>query len=109
MFILAGAQFRPVEAQSALIGMEIGARVDLVPDPSNKYDPNAIQVIDQASGQFVGFVPKAQTKDVFPIIAEDGSICVLWSNFERRRPWFRLHPAGYEFTLPGAPDDEVPF
>ena len=44
------------------------ADVDLVPEPDNQYDPNAIKVI--ADGVLVGYVPSRKTKSVRKIMDE---------------------------------------
>jgi hypothetical protein len=58
-FILAGGQFRPVEAQIILNGLNVGDFVELLAEPDNPYDSNAIAVI--AKGEHIGYVPRTQT------------------------------------------------
>lgn len=42
--------------------------VELVPEPDNKHDPNAIKVI--MNGQHIGYVPKEKTADVKKILPD---------------------------------------
>jgi hypothetical protein len=58
-FHLVGARFRPVEAQSILLEAEVGDPVQLEPEPTNAYDPNAIKVIYKE--HHVGYVPRETT------------------------------------------------
>lgn len=63
-FYVAGVQFRPeADIKRALAdGLSEGAKLNLVPEPTNKYDPGAIAVVHY--GVTIGYVPKAQQADV---------------------------------------------
>jgi hypothetical protein len=55
---------------------EMGVKNDehlarLVPEPKNKYDPKAIAV--KIGGKVVGYIPKTDTEDWHPVIAELGA------------------------------------
>ena len=77
-FAIAGAKFRPNDAKATLLAAQEGDKVSLIPEPTNPYDPNAIQV--HIDGQFVGFVPKVQTEDVQPLIDAGYSATVKLQN-----------------------------
>ena len=56
--IVAGVSFR----QLAVEAVDIGDEVQLVPDPDNQYDPNAVKVM---SGEhWLGFIPRDQAETV---------------------------------------------
>jgi hypothetical protein len=59
-FDIAGAQFRTNDQKDALLEAQVGDEAKLIPDPTNKFDPNAIEV--HLGSHFVGFVPKTQTE-----------------------------------------------
>jgi len=54
-FYAAGIQFRP-EWRENLASLEEGDELLLIPEPTNKFDPNAIQIYS-FSGVFLGYVP----------------------------------------------------
>lgn len=54
-FYAAGIQFRP-EWRENLASLEEGDELLLIPEPTNKFDPNAIQICS-FSGVFLGYVP----------------------------------------------------
>lgn len=64
-FNLAGAQFRPAEAQAAMLDLAPGQTVLLVPEPTNPFDPDAIKVVtmDDADqpAHHIGYVPRKLT------------------------------------------------
>jgi hypothetical protein len=84
-FDIAGAQFRNHEQKAALLEAQIGDECKLIPDPTNKYDMNAIEV--HFGSHFVGFVPKTQT-EFFHGGIKDESIRA-----------FMLVPNGYYSTI----------
>lgn len=53
---LVGASFRPKDAKDVLASLSEGDIVQLVREPDNKYDPNAIQI--HYDDHFIGFVAK---------------------------------------------------
>lgn len=55
-FYVAGVQFR-LGYQRALETIQEGDSLDLIAEPTNQYDPNAVQV--HFEGIFLGYVPKA--------------------------------------------------
>jgi hypothetical protein len=65
-FNLAGAQFRPTEAQAAMLDLAVGQTVLLVPEPTNPFDPDAIKVVtlddNDQPAHHIGYVPRKQTE-----------------------------------------------
>jgi hypothetical protein len=64
MFIevpLRGAKFRTLSEQTKVLELEVGQEVKLVPEPTNKYDTNAVKII--VAGELgetfhLGYIPK---------------------------------------------------
>jgi hypothetical protein len=65
---IAGAKFRQMDEQVHLAGLAEGAEIDLKPEPTNKYDPNAVQVIHD--GHHVGYVPRDLSAEVARLFAQ---------------------------------------
>ena len=72
-FYIAGVQFRPKnEIAEASKRLKQGAQLSLIPEPENKFDPNAIKIIYkdytedmQSSAElFLGYVPKKFSSEV---------------------------------------------
>ena len=61
-FYVAGVQFH--ELHTCIKEMAIGDTLSLIPEPSNKYDPNAVRIefnsLNQDKEIMLGFVPKAK-------------------------------------------------
>ncbi len=55
---LVGVNFRPAEAREVVKSCQTGHVFDLAAEPSNPYDANAVQVIDPATGHFVGYLSR---------------------------------------------------
>jgi len=59
---LRGANFRPQPAKDKVLALESGDIVDLIPEPENPYDPNAIAVYYE--DEHIGFVAKEVAVDL---------------------------------------------
>lgn len=51
----------------AIERLQVGDRVHLVPEPSNRFDRHAIQVLAE-DGQELGYVPRASQERVLPML-----------------------------------------
>jgi len=69
-FYVAGVQFRPRgEIDKAVREMKVGDKLGLYPEPTNKFDPNAVKILfEPADGPgdviFLGYVPKKFSSEV---------------------------------------------
>jgi hypothetical protein len=70
-FFIAGVQFRPKgDISIAAAKIKIGESLKLKPEPTNKFDPNAVQIIFKGSIAerrepiFLGYVPKKFSSEV---------------------------------------------
>jgi HIRAN domain len=61
---LRGMNFRPIEAQAIVMALEEGDPLLLDREPENPYDPNAIKVLDPATGHHLGYVAKEVAVDL---------------------------------------------
>ena len=59
---LRGANFRPQQAKDKVLALESGDLVDLIPEPDNPYDPNAIRV--EYEEEHLGYVAKEVAVDL---------------------------------------------
>lgn len=59
-FAIVGTKFRPKSAQEIAHNLRPGDEVQLVPEPENPYDENAIKVL--AEGEHIGYVRAATAK-----------------------------------------------
>ena len=86
-FFIAGVQFRPrpvIEAATKL--MEVGDILTLTPEPTNKFDPNAIRIEYNTESWralygapvFLGYVPKKFSSEVSALLSIGAPIyCVV--------------------------------
>lgn len=59
---LAGLSYRPAEIKEIVAKLEAGQPLQLVRDPANKYDTNAVKVMH--GDVFIGFLPAAVSRDM---------------------------------------------
>jgi hypothetical protein len=101
-FNVAGTSFRLKEAST----VGIGDRLDLVPDPTNKYDPNAIKLL---KGELhIGYVPKPHIDEVKAWIV---AVAAERKTYACIAEYVWKHHAGVGITavlLPGAEAEPVP-
>jgi len=88
-FYIAGVQFHDLKTVIDVI--KEGDHFVLIPDPTNKYDPNAVEIkhIDKDYDEiFLGFVPKKFSSEVAAAL-EIGKVleCVLVKLNKAAKPW----------------------
>lgn len=70
LFFIAGVKFRPIpEIHTAAKFMKVDDYLILRPEPTNKFDPNAVQIIfkgvfGEREPIFLGYVPKKYSSEV---------------------------------------------
>ena len=73
-FFIAGVQFRPKdEIAAALKDLAVGDTLTLVPEPDNRFDPNAVRLVhalktDKEEICFLGYVPKKFSSEVSALL-----------------------------------------
>lgn len=84
-FFVAGIQFRPKEEiEKAIKGMEVGDILQLICEPTNKYDPCAVKIICNLfegnitdDSIFIGYVPKKYSTLVTDMISNKSAVCTV--------------------------------
>ena len=77
---VAGTSFRQLQCEAAAkAASERTLRVELIPEPSNIYDPNAIMVVvvDGAIRYHIGYIPKGVTSRVHAMLKHGALIDTL--------------------------------
>ena len=64
---LAGLSFRPIDAKAAANELIEGDQLNLVREPTNRFDENAIQV-HTLNGDFIGYIAKDLAATLAPMI-----------------------------------------
>jgi len=75
---IVGVHFRPAEAKVIHNALQIGERVELVADPDNAYDPNAVKVM--AEGEHIGFVARVNNYEIADYLNDGGTEAVATIN-----------------------------
>jgi hypothetical protein len=86
-FYVAGLRFYKYSEVKNLI--TVGSKIDLVPEPENQYDPNAVQLHFQ--GMMIGFVPKKHSAYVSAIFEVGGIHCVVKEINPQEKPYLQLN------------------
>jgi hypothetical protein len=76
-FYIAGVQFRPKdEISAAAKDLVVGDTLLLVPEPDNKFDPNAVKILSphkigemEYGTIFLGYVPKKYSSEVAAMLS----------------------------------------
>jgi len=111
-FFIAGVQFH--QAKRVINDLKEGMELELNPDPNNKYDPNAIEILyyDLNEPTMLGFVPKKFSPEVaaFLEIAEI-PICTITSIDPKAKPWEQIKVVIKEEEVDeeGPEIDAIPF
>ena len=93
-FFIAGVQFH--EAKTVLKKLESGMELALNPDPTNKYDPNAVEIlymgVDTKDDVMLGFVPGKLSAQVAASLAMGREVvCTLDAIQPDEKPWKQLY------------------
>lgn len=64
--LLRGVSHRPIEAKAVVKDLEEGDALLIEREDDNKFDANAIKVIHDPSGEFIGYVAKEIASDLAP-------------------------------------------
>ncbi len=92
-FYIAGVQFRPKDITNKVMKqLKKGDYLDLVPEPTNKFDPNAIQIcfedLDSPDMIHLGYVPKKFSAEVAGLLETDIDLeCIVEEINSSAKPW----------------------
>ena len=83
-FKLAGAKFHNLH--KVLEQVEEGDGLDLVPEPDNKYDPNAIKVLWE--GTMIGYIPRVFSAEVAGLLESGAELGARIDRLNKdAKPW----------------------
>lgn len=83
-FFIAGVQHREGYQQVMSHLME-GADLDLVPEPANKFDPNAIRIMHE--DKMLGYVPKKFNSEILAALSVGDVGCTITKLDASAKPW----------------------
>lgn len=86
-FYIAGVRFH--ELDSVIDDIAEGDHLTLVPEPSNKFDPNAVKI--EFLGAMLGYIPKKHSSEVCAMIDVGKELeCVLTKLNKNAKPWEKV-------------------
>lgn len=75
---IVGVHFRPAEAKAIHNDLQIGQHVDLIPEPDNNYDPNAVMVY--SDNVHIGYVARVNNYEIADYLNSGGEHAVATVN-----------------------------
>lgn len=87
-FFIAGVQFH--ELHKVIKSLEIGNNFELVPEPTNKFDPNAVRLEYNTSNETImcGYIPKKFSAEVAAMISIGKCLeCKIIELNPEKKPW----------------------
>lgn len=82
-FFIAGVQHH--DLHKVIKNLSVGDLLDLVPEPTNKYDPNAVRI--EYDGTMCGYVPKKFSSEVSAMFEYGDPICIIKTLDPSAKPW----------------------
>lgn len=84
-FFVAGVQHH--DLHKVISDLEEGDELDLIPEPTNKFDPNAVK-IEAPDSVMIGYVPKKFSSEIAAAIdLGDDLICTITHLDPKAKPW----------------------
>jgi hypothetical protein len=109
-FYIAGVQFRPQQEINKAVGeLKVGDKLILSPEPTNRFDPNAVKIgvfgPDVAESVFLGYVPKKFSAEVAGLLEVGiGLECVVEAVDPAAKPWEKCKVTIREAVEQAGPD-----
>jgi len=86
-FFVAGVRFH--QANEVIHELKQGEKLKLVPEPENKFDPNAVKIMKDET--MLGYVPKKYSSETSAMLEIGKPIfCILTEINPKAEPWERL-------------------
>lgn len=86
-FFVAGVQHH--DLAQVVNELEVGDDLELIPEPTNKYDPNAIQIKD-CLGTMLGYVPRKFSAEISAKLELTELVCTITELNKENKPWEML-------------------
>jgi len=83
-FFIAGVQHHP-GMKEVIKDLEVDMVLDLIPDPENKFDPNAVRI--EYNENMLGYVPRTFSAEVAGILESSELECVIEHLNPSAKPW----------------------
>ena len=83
-FFIAGVQHHP-GMREVIKDLKVGTVLDLVPDPENKYDPNAVRI--EYEENMLGYVPMKISAEVSGLMEVEELYCAIEKIDPSASPW----------------------
>lgn len=89
-FYIAGVQYH--QYKSVLNDITEGDSLQLIPEPTNKFDPNAVQIYFDNSDKaaFIGFVPKKFSSEISASIEVGKKLECILTGFNKSAPTYEM-------------------
>lgn len=87
-FYIAGAKFH--EAKECIDKLTVGTELNMIPEPDNKYDSNAVMLIFDSGTEtyMLGYVPAKISGQVSAFLETgDFPICLITELNPKKKPW----------------------
>lgn len=102
-FYIAGVQHHLLN--TVINQLEEGDELDLVPEPTNKFDPNAIRI--EYDGVMCGYVPKKFSAEVAALLGMEAELsCTITKLTPSAKPWEQCEVIIKELENEGSSDPE---
>lgn len=113
-FPIACVKFRPPSVYALLQTLEDGSVFELVPEPENKFDPNAVKIMyfDGIEDIHIGYVPKNFSAEVSAALEIEPYCCIAKNFAPGKKSWeyeVELRALLNEDTDTPDDEDEVDF
>jgi len=91
-FYIAGVKFH--QAKSVLHEIQVGNELNIEPEPTNKYDPNAVKLLFDSesfeAGIMLGYVPKKFSAEVAALDEVMGLTCTVTEVNPKAPTWEQI-------------------
>ena len=82
-FYIAGVKFHKLS--TVINELEVGQVLDLIPEPENKFDPNAVAI--KYNDIMLGYVPRTISAEISALLEIEELFCVIDKLTPSAKPW----------------------
>ena len=84
IFYIAGVKHH--QLHTILDDLEEGSELELVPEPDNKFDSNAVKIV-AAGDVMCGYVPRKFSAEVAALLQYESPLCTIRKLNTKAKPW----------------------